>query len=389
MDLKLGERIRQLRKKESRTQEELAEALGVTNQAVSRWETNGAYPDMEMIPAIANYFGVSIDDLFGYHGERDRKVRELIARVDTYQLDYKGNTAEIDECITLLRAGLAEFPGNERILFKLAQVLSIAGWRRHQEWVYYDDEGYHRHDYDRHRDNPYWAEAITLYEKLISSSVDHETVAHATAAVVQLYRNLGETEKAVALANQLPELKYSRELVLAGAADGKKEAAYIGDALMKMAVAFTEQYVYGLINNQDHFRSDYAIGKIKSLIGLFHLICDDGNLGACHEQVSYLYLYLSRLQWERGYHDEAFGSLDQALLHAKAFDSIAADADSCYTAPLVRFVKCHPHRRMKLTPELPDTWPMWCNPDYAHVAKEIKADPRWAEWCSRTQSEFE
>lgn len=385
MDLKLGEKIRELRKKEMRTQEELAEALGVTNQAVSRWETNGAYPDMEMIPAIANYFGVSIDDLFGYHGERDRKVNELIARIDACQLDYKGDTSEIDECITLLRSGLSEFPGNEKIMFKLAQVLSIAGWRRHWEWVYYDDEGYRRHDYDRHKENHYWAEAIKLFESLIHSSMDHGMVTHATAQVVLLYRNLGETEKAVSFANQLPELKYARELVLAGAADGKEEAQFIGSALLNMASELTEQYVYGLINNKANFNSDDPIEKIKALINLFYLICDDGNLGECHEKVSYLYLYLCRLQWEKGYQDTAFVSLDQALYHARAFDTFAADPDRCYTAPLVRFVKCCPQRRMKLTPELSHTWPMWCSPDYTQVEKEIKADPRWAEWCRRTQ----
>ena len=39
----------------------LADALGVTSQAVSRWEASGSYPDMEMIPSIAHYFGISID----------------------------------------------------------------------------------------------------------------------------------------------------------------------------------------------------------------------------------------------------------------------------------------------------------------------------------------
>ena len=59
MKLTLGDKIKELRKRDGRKQEDLANALGVTNQAVSRWEANGGYPDMEMIPAIANYFGVS------------------------------------------------------------------------------------------------------------------------------------------------------------------------------------------------------------------------------------------------------------------------------------------------------------------------------------------
>lgn len=56
MQVKIGEKIKDLRKATGRKQEDLANALGVTPQAVSRWEANGGYPDMEMIPSIANYF---------------------------------------------------------------------------------------------------------------------------------------------------------------------------------------------------------------------------------------------------------------------------------------------------------------------------------------------
>ena len=63
MKLSVGETIRALRRRDGRTQEALAEALGVTGQAVSRWEAGGSYPDLELIPAIAHFFGVSIDEL--------------------------------------------------------------------------------------------------------------------------------------------------------------------------------------------------------------------------------------------------------------------------------------------------------------------------------------
>ena len=73
MQIILGEKIKELRKRDGRKQEDLATALGVTNQAISRWESNKGYPDMEMIPAIANYFHVTIDELFGYDNDRNIK----------------------------------------------------------------------------------------------------------------------------------------------------------------------------------------------------------------------------------------------------------------------------------------------------------------------------
>ena len=71
MKLDIRNSIRELRRAHGLTQEALADSLGVTAQAVSRWEAGASYPDMELIPSIANCFGVSIDRIFGYSGERE------------------------------------------------------------------------------------------------------------------------------------------------------------------------------------------------------------------------------------------------------------------------------------------------------------------------------
>lgn len=63
-DLKLSEVILAQRKARNMTQEELAAELGVTAQAVSNWE-RGGYPDITMLPGIANYFGITVDELIG------------------------------------------------------------------------------------------------------------------------------------------------------------------------------------------------------------------------------------------------------------------------------------------------------------------------------------
>ena len=65
MRLTIGENIRKLRREKDMTQERLAELLGVTYQSVSRWENGTAYPDMELLPPLAQLFGVSVDALLG------------------------------------------------------------------------------------------------------------------------------------------------------------------------------------------------------------------------------------------------------------------------------------------------------------------------------------
>lgn len=69
-NLKLNDQITFLRKQKGVTQEELANVLDVTNQAVSKWESAQCCPDIQLLPKIAKYFDVSIDELMGYSVEK-------------------------------------------------------------------------------------------------------------------------------------------------------------------------------------------------------------------------------------------------------------------------------------------------------------------------------
>lgn len=64
--IKISEQIAFLRKQKGLTQEELAGELGVTNQAVSKWESAQCCPDIQLLPDIAKVFDVSVDELLGY-----------------------------------------------------------------------------------------------------------------------------------------------------------------------------------------------------------------------------------------------------------------------------------------------------------------------------------
>lgn len=68
MELQIGRNIRSLRCRRHVSQEDLAEAMGVTVQAVSKWENGKANPDLVLLPRLADYFGVTTDSLFAVHG---------------------------------------------------------------------------------------------------------------------------------------------------------------------------------------------------------------------------------------------------------------------------------------------------------------------------------
>ena len=63
-EINISKNIADLRKRKGITQEQLASALNISPQAISKWETNTSFPDAQMLPLIANYFEVSIDYLF-------------------------------------------------------------------------------------------------------------------------------------------------------------------------------------------------------------------------------------------------------------------------------------------------------------------------------------
>ncbi len=63
MSIKIHETLPKLRKSRGLTQEQLAQALFVSNQAVSKWENQQCCPDIELLPIIAEYFGITIEEL--------------------------------------------------------------------------------------------------------------------------------------------------------------------------------------------------------------------------------------------------------------------------------------------------------------------------------------
>ncbi|MBQ2385292.1 MAG: helix-turn-helix transcriptional regulator, partial [Clostridia bacterium] len=101
MKLAIGENIRNFRKKNDLTQEALADRLGVSYQSISRWENGTTYPDIELIPAIAEVFAVTVDELLGMP-QIEKEKRAVVAfdelRRECIKTDY-----DADKIVDLLR----------------------------------------------------------------------------------------------------------------------------------------------------------------------------------------------------------------------------------------------------------------------------------------------
>ena len=90
MTLKIGEKIKVLRKQHDVTQEKLAAYLNISYQAVSKWENGTALPDISLIPAISNFFGISADYLLGIQIDKTNEdIEKTLIKVN--ELNHAGN----------------------------------------------------------------------------------------------------------------------------------------------------------------------------------------------------------------------------------------------------------------------------------------------------------
>lgn len=124
MNLRIAENIKRLRQESQLTQAQLADRLGVSYQAVSRWENETTYPDIELLPAIATLFGVTVDYLLGSTAENQKE--SLIRGWDKLK-----TITDPHERVSHLRMMHRDFPEDSYLLLKLCgEVPSIEEKRR-------------------------------------------------------------------------------------------------------------------------------------------------------------------------------------------------------------------------------------------------------------------
>jgi len=187
--IRLGEKIKSLRKQKNISQEVFANYLGVSFQAVSKWENGNTMPDVTMIPAIASFFGVSTDELFDFNlFEMEKQVEEICHKSWECRDDDPAKAERI------LRDGLQRFPGNDIILNNLLYTL----------------------DYQTRAD-----EVITLCKTLIESTKDDSVKYDACRILASCYRENGQNDLVKPTLEIIPEIYFSKLELMASLLDGE------------------------------------------------------------------------------------------------------------------------------------------------------------------------
>lgn len=116
MQINLGEKIRKLRKESGYTQEQLAEALGVTTGAVYKWESGRATPELELLVDIAEFFETSVDALLDYGWEKS-SMGQAAERLRQFYID-----KQLEEGIRYAEKVLQKYPNSFQVVLKSADI---------------------------------------------------------------------------------------------------------------------------------------------------------------------------------------------------------------------------------------------------------------------------
>ena len=198
MKLSIGENIKRLRKERDITQEEFSEILGVSCQSVSRWENGLCYPDIELIPVIADFFGITTDRLMGIDNEAEKKA------VEQYQNAFQEaiSRGAVDECIRISRKAVAEYPNNYVLLNQLMYALFLSG-----------DDSADITDWKENMEK-YDGEIVALGERIIKYCSDTGLRLEATARLAFQHCEMGRRETGRALYETMPSMTVCKEFAM-------------------------------------------------------------------------------------------------------------------------------------------------------------------------------
>lgn len=372
MQIKIGNKIRELRLREGRRQEDLANALGVSCQAVSRWESSGCYPDMEMIPPIANFFNISIDELFGYDGDRREKIDNILVKSEKMFC----NNEDLTDCIVMLREAVYRYPSEPRLLLNLGYALHIHGWKTHGLKNKTDSESdYGSVDTEYASKNVFWKEAMSIFEKLLTMDdvPDREAV---ILLMVADYSKMGEFEKAKKLAKSQPPVFASRECLLIHASEEEEREERFGEAIFALLDELKKNIEASVMIKKSFVKSGESKKILLSLVRFYEDIFKDGRFGKFHSNMRDLYLQISFLETVTGDIEKAMGYFDTAYNHHKKLLEIDGVEEYRYSAPLVSRVV---HNRNCFPKALHDGLKDYMENAPEILLKEIKKNPKYKE----------
>ncbi len=302
MYIDFSESLKRLRKERDLTQEMLAAFLGVSFQAVSKWERGESYPDIELLPEIAKYFGVTVDDLLGVNrAENELKIQSIIEEFD--------NLTDEDKKHDIINEAINKYPNDFRL--QLRQMGDLAFGKQGAD--YKKNLSKIKAIYANIQNNCK-IDTIRICAKRYLASYYH---------TLSAYENSGITYKdCEQIINEMPYMRDGQEFLRSYLFPHDTDAwrAYDMEAIEEELglLCHSIAHLFDVTDESNHI--DALIHAVKTEINILNMFYDDGNYGINWRNIIFSYGYLGYLYAKKGKYEKGLQYLKKEIALAKQFD---------------------------------------------------------------------
>lgn len=287
MQLKIGENIRKYRRERELSQEMLAERLGVSFQAVSKWERGETYPDVTLLPAIANFFHVSVDTLLGTEEIKESEaVADIVAACAAHDNHY-----ESDKLLGAVEAGLARFPNNFELL----------AW----------------YGYALQNKDP--GKCVEVCRYVLDNCTDQGIRNWVQSTLCYGYAKRGDRDKAIQCAGELPSYYGTREDALRQFLSGNALKAHIQDEIV---VKLAYEFWVSVRRLKDFYSPAEQIALYQKSNAVYDAVYETADVPFALMRKMRNYQGMAEVCLENGMAAEAFLHLREAAECARIHDAL-------------------------------------------------------------------
>lgn len=305
----LGNKIKELRIKHNFTQEELAEQLNISSQAVSKWENGISLPDIAQIVPLVNIFGITSDELLGISDTSENEsVEELIKECQDYisQGYYRDKMFTIHDKCTLM---LDKYPNNMRLLsYTIGHIVNLA------------DDIKDSDDPDKERIDRLYKEAIRRANVVINYSKDITQVMDAKLWLVRIYSTLQDFAKAKEYAEQFPDyILYNKNVQLSWVYDSagdrdneiKSRCKTISDLIYTLTAEL--EFLAGTYIIQEKYNE--AIYTYETILRIKDAIYQNDEYTPPMHTITSVYVFVANCYIKIGKAETALNCLERAYAY--------------------------------------------------------------------------
>jgi len=293
--IKLNEIIKKYRLQKGMTQSQFATVFNVSEQAVSRWENGNTYPDITLLPAMADYFGITLDELMGMESyKNEREIEKILEQVK--ENERKGL---ISENVKILLEAAKKYPTNYIILNYLVGQLNFE---------YCEDEAKRKTNCEK---------VIEISERIVKECTDRRICNSVINEKIIALKALGRIEEAIEIAEEQSTIWESSNFRLMEVYTGNELRMHCKNNVLQFAQAmyWTILKLADLNFEDDNLTIRERINIAKKALEILDVVYE-GNYGVESRLVAQMNRYIAAMEVLEGNVDATLNHLEKAAEYA-------------------------------------------------------------------------